>query len=100
MTPALIGGAPTGTSWVHRARPGVKLAVLTVGLIALAVFRSAPTALLGAGGVLAIAAFARLTPGSLARQVRPVLPLALIAAGVQLWSRGPAAAITIGASCP
>jgi biotin transport system permease protein len=98
MTMNLVGGYIPGTSPVHRARPGVKLGVLAVGLVLLAVLRSPLTVTVAAVVVLTAAWWAHIGVQALAWQVRPILIFAVIAGGVQLWSRGPIAAATIAAS--
>jgi biotin transport system permease protein len=95
MTTEVIGGYVPGTSLVHRARPGVKLGLLAMGLVLLAAFRSPLTVALAVVLVLAVAGWARIGLRSLGAQVRPVLLFAAIAGGLQLWSDGPLAAATI-----
>jgi biotin transport system permease protein len=96
MSTQVIGGYLPGTSPVHRARAGVKLALLAVGLVVLAALRSPLTVMTAVVLVLAVAAWARIGLRALAVQVRPVLVFAGIAGGLQLWSDGPVAAATIG----
>lgn len=81
---------------VHRARPGVKLALLAAALVVLAALRSPLTVVIAVAVVLAVAGWARIGLRALAAQVRPVLAFAVIAGGLQLWSDGPVAGATVG----
>ena len=81
----MIGSYVAGTSVVHRARAGLKLAALTAFLTALAIWRSPAVV---AGGLVLVALAAALS-GVGARhvlaQVRPVLPVLLVVAVAQVW---------------
>ncbi|HEX2808085.1 MAG TPA: energy-coupling factor transporter transmembrane component T [Kineosporiaceae bacterium] len=96
MSSQVLGGYVPGTSMVHRARPGVKLALLAAALVVLAALRSPLTVVIAVAVVLAVAGWARIGLRALAAQVRPVLAFAVIAGGLQLWSDGPVAGATVG----
>jgi biotin transport system permease protein len=91
----MIGIYVPGTSWLHRARPGVKLAGLTVLLLVLGVARTPET--VGAGALL-VAGFS-LSSGVPApvvgAQLRPVVPGLVVIAALQFWLAGPAAAAVV-----
>jgi biotin transport system permease protein len=78
---------------LHRAPAGLKLALLAGGLLLLAVARSPVAVAVALAVVVTGAACGRLRPGALARQVRPVLPILLAVALVQVWLTGPRAAV-------
>lgn len=84
----LTGIYTPGTSWLHRARPGLKLfalLVLTTALIAVAT----PLAVaVGAVLVLACAASARLGPAVLAAQLRPLRWILVVLVAFQWWAGG------------
>lgn len=91
----LAGAYRPGDSVLHRAPPGAKLAVLAAGLAALTVARSPVAVAVGAAVVVLLAALARLRPGLLVAQVRPVLAVATLIAAVQVWLAGPRAATVV-----
>ena len=85
----LTGAYLPGTSPVHRAPAGLKLALLAGGLVLVAVLPRPPVTL-GAGLlVVALAALARIGVGQLAAQVRPLLWVLVPVTAVQLWLTGP-----------
>lgn len=81
----MIGLYVPGTSLVHRAPAGLKLALLVVFLGALGVWRS--PAVVGGGFVVvaAVAALARVGPRPVLRQVRPALFVVVIVFAAQVW---------------
>lgn len=91
----LTGALVPGTSPVHRAPAGLKLALLAAGLTALAVSRSAVAVAVGAAVVAGLAALARVGVRPLAAQVRPVAWFALGVAAFQLWAAGPLTAVSV-----
>ena len=94
----LFGARVTGTSPVHRARPGVKLAVLAASMVVVLGFRT-PYVEAGAAVVVAVlAAVARVPVRMLARQLRPALAFALTAGALAGWSAGPAKGPVQGAT--
>jgi len=78
-----------GDSLLHRARAGVKLAVLGAVLGVLGVFRSPGT--VAAGALLLVGATALSGVGlrTMAAQLRPLLWFAAFVAGLQIWVSGP-----------
>lgn len=93
----LVGLYVPGDSPVHRAAPGIKLAVLAVGLLVLGIVRTPLSVTIGAVLVLGLAAFARLGARRLGGHLRPVLWFAVFVAAVQLWVAGPQqAAVAVG----
>jgi biotin transport system permease protein len=100
--PPLLGLAEPGTSWLHRARPGVKLLALALVGTAVGVVRAfVPAVPAGLGltatcGVLALAArSAGLRAGLLRAQVRRTWWILLALVVVQTWTNGPWAAVTV-----
>lgn len=100
--PPLLGLAEPGTSWLHRARPGVKLAALAAVGTGVGVLRitapgvaaaAALTLLLVVLGLLAH--HCRLRRGLLGAQVRRVWWILAALAVVQWWINGPGAAATV-----
>ncbi|PFG35798.1 biotin transport system permease protein [Flavimobilis soli] len=85
---SVLGLHVPGSSVVHRAPAGVKLAVLAVLGVLLAVGRSALLAAVVLVAVLALAAAARVGVGVLLRQARAVLVMLVALAAVQAWSVG------------
>jgi len=94
----LFGARTAGTSVVHRARPGLKLALLAAGTAVVLGMRTPLVEVAAAGVVLAVATVARVPARALARQVRPALPFAVTAGGLAAWSAGPVTGATIAAS--
>ncbi len=91
----LTGAYLPGTSPVHRAPAGAKLAVLGLFLLLLALLRSPVTVLVAAGLVLTVAAAAGVGPRVVLAQVRPVLLFAGLVAAFQAWTAGPRAAVVV-----
>jgi biotin transport system permease protein len=91
----MIGVYVPGTSLLHRARAGVKLAGLAAVLAVLGVVRTpvvvAATAVLVA--VLTVAAGVDLR--RLAAQLRPVVPALVVVAALQVWLAGPVPALVV-----
>jgi biotin transport system permease protein len=81
----VIGLYVPGTSVVHRAPAGLKLALLVVFLGALGIWRS--PAVVGGGfvAVAAVAALARVRPRPVLQQVRPALFVVVIVFAAQVW---------------
>ncbi len=94
----LVGAYLPGTSWLHRARAGVKLAVLAAGLLGLALLHT-PWAPAAAAVLLGgLAASAGIGGRALFGQLRPVLVVAVVVATVQFWLAGPGGALTVTGS--
>ncbi|HEY6796039.1 MAG TPA: energy-coupling factor transporter transmembrane protein EcfT [Kineosporiaceae bacterium] len=88
----------SGATGVHRARPGVKLAMLAAGATVLFTVRT-PWVVGGAAAItLGLAALARIPARELARQARPALLFAGGAGALQAWSAGPLAGVTVAGS--
>lgn len=81
----MIGLYVPGASVVHRARAGVKLALLVVFLGVLGFWRSPAVVAGGFAVVAAVAALARVGVRPVLRQVRPVLLVVVIVAAAQVW---------------
>jgi len=81
----VIGLYVPGASVVHRARAGVKLALLVVFLGVLGFWRSPAVVAGGFAVVAAVAALARVGVRPVLRQVRPVLLVVVIVAAAQVW---------------
>jgi biotin transport system permease protein len=94
MTTDLLLPAVRGVSVVHRARPGVKIALLAAGMAVVLGVRTPPVVGLGAAVTVAVAAVARIPAGVLGRQLRPALLFALTVGALQTWSDGPVAGLT------
>ena len=89
----LVGSYVPGSSPLHRAPAGAKLAVLAAGLLTLAVLRSPAAVGAGAAVVVAAAVLAGVPARALAAQVAPVVPALVLVAAVQVWLAGPRAAL-------
>jgi biotin transport system permease protein len=93
----VIGLYVPGTSVLHRARPGAKLAGLAAGLLVLGVFRT--PAVVAAGGLLVVALTAAAGVGlrRVGAQLRPVVPALAVVAALQVWLVGAErAAVVVG----
>lgn len=84
-----------GSSPVHRAHPGLKLALLTALGIAVVVVRGPLSSLVALGVVVLSAVVARLPWHRTARGVLPVLVTAALVGAYQWWARGPAVATEV-----
>jgi biotin transport system permease protein len=94
----VIGAYLPGTSLLHRAPAGAKLAGLTVFLVLLAALRSPLSVVAGTGLLAVLAVSARVGLRALAAQLRPVLVFTVLVAAFQLWAAGPlTAAVVAGA---
>ncbi len=84
-----------GTSWLHRAPAGAKLALLTGFTTALVVHRS-PEAV-GVAAVLCLLGYlaAGWSPDVALAQVRPMRWLLLLLVPFQVWTAGPRAALIV-----
>jgi len=82
---------------VHRAPAGVKLAVLTVGLLVLAMVRTPAGVAVALVVTTAVGLATRLGPSVLWAQVRPVVPVTLVVGALQVALAGPLqAAVVVG----
>lgn len=93
----MIGAYVPGTSLLHRARPGVKLAglaalLLVVGVIRTPVVVAAAAVLVGFAGVVS-----GVGARQQAAQLRPVVPALILVGALQVWLTGPVrAAVVVG----
>jgi biotin transport system permease protein len=97
--PSRPASAETGrrrAARTHRATVGKLLALAALG-IAVVVLRGPWTAVLSLAAVLTCAAVARLPVRATARALLPVLVTAVLAAGYQWVTRGPALAVEVAA---
>lgn len=94
----MIGLYRAGTSPLHRLGAGTKLALLGAGLLAVTVLASPTTVVVGALVLVVLTVVAGLGWQPVAAQVRPVLWLVGLLAGVQWWAAGPQAAVTSAGS--
>src|SRR5690242_11045935 len=94
----IVGAYLPGTSPVHRAPAGPKLAVLAVAVAVLTLWRD--PRVLAAGLLLLLLAFAlaRIGLRPLWLQVRYTVLLALLVAAGQYWIAGPRAAVLVAGS--
>lgn len=93
MTPA--GTFRPGTSVLHRAGAGPKLAGLTAFTTALVVVRSPAAVLVGAAVVVALYGLARWSPAVALAQVRPLWWLVLLLVPFQLLTAGWRTAVVV-----
>ena len=84
-----------GSSVLHRAPAGLKLAVLGVGLAGLGWLRSATALAVAALVVLALIGISRVGPRVMLRQVRPLLWVILTVGALQVWLDGPRQAVLV-----
>lgn len=84
-----------GSSSVHRAGPGVKLAVLAGLGAAVVLVRGPWSALVALGLVLGVGVVARVSWHRTSRGVAPVLVAALLVGGYQWWARGAAVGVEV-----
>lgn len=82
-----------GTSVVHRARPGLKLALLAAAGLALAVLDGPAWALVGLALAVAVHALARLPWRRTGAGAAGVLAVAALLGAYQWWARGAASAV-------
>ena len=81
----MIGLYVPGTSVVHRARAGVKLALLALFLGVLGFWRSPAVVAGGLAVLAAVTALARVGPRRALAQVRPALVVVLVVFAAQVW---------------
>lgn len=93
-----LGIHQPGTSLIHRAPAGAKLiAMVAFGIFVVALHGPwLPPAAVAV--VLALAAYARIRPITLARSLRPLLILIAILAAFQWWQRGWPTAVEVAAT--
>jgi biotin transport system permease protein len=91
----LTGLYSPGTSLLHRAPAGAKLAGLLVLTTVLVAVRTPLAVLIGAVVTVLAYAVARMGPKAVWAQVRPLRWVALVLVPFQLWNGGPAAAIVV-----
>ena len=89
---SVLGIYQPGSSLVHRTPAGVKILLLAVYIVSISILVRQPWQLLpAAGAALAVLTIARLRPGAVARQVRPLLWMLLVVGVFQLilttWQR-------------
>jgi biotin transport system permease protein len=81
----VIGLYVPGTSPVHRAPAGLKLALLVAGLAVLGIRRTPVTLAVAFVVVVLVAALARLGARPVLAQVRPMLWIVVVVAAAQVW---------------
>jgi biotin transport system permease protein len=81
----MIGLYVPGTSVVHRAPPGLKLALLAAFVLVLGIWRTPAVVAAGLAVVVAVTALARLGARPVLAQVRPVLLIVAVVAAAQVW---------------
>jgi biotin transport system permease protein len=81
----MIGLYVPGTSVVHRAPPGLKLALLAAFVLVLGIWRTPAVVAAGLAVVVAVTALARLGARPVIAQVRPVLLVVAVVAAAQVW---------------
>jgi biotin transport system permease protein len=94
----LISTPVTGSTIVHRTRPGVKLLLLAVGMTVVFAVRTPIVVGAGAAVTVALTLLARIPWRALLRQLRPAFFFALTVGGLQAWSSGPVAGLVVGGS--
>ncbi len=93
----LTGLYVPGDSLVHRARPGVKLAVLALALLLLTAFESPVAVSAGAAATLVTTVVARVGTRPMLAQLRPVFWFAAGVGALQVWTSGPVhSAVVVG----
>jgi biotin transport system permease protein len=93
----LTAGYVPGSSMVHRTPAGLKLAALTVGLVALGLARTPAAVSVGLATVLLVTATARLPRRAVWGLLRPALLVCALVGLLQVWLVGPvSAAVTVG----
>jgi len=91
----MIGIYYPGTSWLHRAPPGLKLVMLLLFTTTIVIFRSLPV-LAGAALLIFIAyTLARIPMGLALKQLRPLRWIVLLLMAFQWWLLGWERAIEI-----
>lgn len=94
---SLLGLYRPGTTWLHRAPVGAKLAGIAVLSIVAMVVRGPATALALCGFAALLAACARIGLRTMVRALRPLLIVLLLVGGYQWWQRGwPVAVEVVG----
>lgn len=91
-----VGLYHAGDTVVHRAAPGIKVALLALLGIAVVVLSGPLSAVVLLLVALAAAALGRLPVAPTTRALLPVLLTAAVIAAYQLWQRGPATALEVG----
>jgi biotin transport system permease protein len=91
----VIGFYVPGTSLLHRARPGVKLAALAALLVVLGVVRTPVAVVVAAVVVVVLTVAAGVGARPVVAQLRPVVPALVLVAALQVWLAGPARAFTV-----
>ena len=91
----MIGIYVPGTSVLHRARPGVKLAGLAGVLAVLGVVRTPVVVAAASLLVVILTVVAGVGVRRLAAQLRPVLPALVVVGALQAWLAGPPQALVV-----
>jgi biotin transport system permease protein len=91
----VLGFYIPGTSPLHRASAGLKLAVLAVGLLLLGWWRTPAGVAIGVLAVLALAALSGVGLRAIGGQLRPVLWFAVAVGALQVWLEGPVTALVV-----
>lgn len=88
MTSPVIGAYRPGRSWLHRARPGAKLAGLLFFGLAVVIVPGWPASLAALGLAIGLAVVAGLGPGGVWRVVRGFAIVAVLLFAFQAWQHG------------
>lgn len=93
----LLGLYHPGTSWLYRVGPGPKTVALAVLGIGVMVLRGPVWALGLLGGTVVITATARLPLRPTVRGLVPIVVIAALACGYQVWQRDSATGVEVAA---
>lgn len=93
--PTLLGLYRPGTTALHRMPPGAKLSCLFLISIAITVLRGPESALVALGLSLVLVVWARMSLRVLLRALRPIIVVAVLLGGFQVWQRGWPVAIEV-----
>jgi biotin transport system permease protein len=84
----VLGLYVPGDSLLHRARAGLKLALLALGLSIITLLATPAAVLVALAVAVALAAIARLPPATVLAQVRPLAWVLVIVGAAQVWLGG------------
>lgn len=93
--PTLLGLYSPGTTTLHRLGAGPKIVTLFTASIAITVVRGPQSALVALAVALLLVLWARMRISTLARALRPILFIAVLLGGFQVWQRGWPVAIEV-----
>ncbi len=87
-TPVLLGLYRPGTTVFHRLPVGAKLLALTVSSLIIVIVRGAPSSGVFLASAVALSLVARLDIRTTLKALRPVLVVAVLFGGYQIWQKG------------